>query len=214
MSDDWNIAFYRADLTPYPRDPVSHRTLRSANIGESYWPAGVEKIPADLSYRADLQRIIGKLHESAQTGLGAIFFGLYGHGKTSAAAICLKSALCRGGMAYMVEALTLRAAHDKPQNYLTNEGVPVWDMARRCHFVAIDDLGAEQRVEYGQPPDTRVVEELIRYRYSRKLPTFITTNLSVQALMVAYQDLKTIFLDPSRYEIVEVRGKNWRQGEA
>lgn len=215
MSDIWDIAFYRADLTPDKSEIVTKRSLINANIGEDYWNVSIEQIPDEhngkpVLYKHVLRRLIDSLHIDAKTGRGAIFMGLQGYGKTSAAAILLKSAMARGGQAYMADALALQRAVERRHKELTPEGVPVFDMVRNCHFVAIDDFGAEAKPAFGQPPDTRIMEEIIRHRNKRRLPTYITTNLSAAALKETYEGFITILTDKRRYEPVAVSGFNWR----
>jgi len=210
MSDDWNIAFHRAPLTPEPSERLTPKVLHNANIGREYWRASISKIPKGLAYRAALEGIVESLPEDEQSGKGVIFHGPYGSGKSSSAAIVLKAGLCRGGQGYFVRALDLRRAHDKSWATLTPEGLTVWDMVTRSQLVVVDDLGAEAQSEYGRGPDTRVVEALIRARYDSRLPTYITTNLELSRLTEVYASIASILLYPERFQIVSVREKSWR----
>lgn len=211
MGDDWNIFFHRSPLTPDPSVRITSRSLVNAGIGREYWGAGIKKIPDGLAYRSSLKSIIRNLHLDEPKGRGAIFYGKFGSGKTASAAICLKSAMIRGGQSFLIKSLEIKHIHDKRWTAISPEGVEMWSMATRTQFVAIDDLGAEAMPEFGRGPDTRVVEELIRARYDERLPTYITTNLDLHSLAETYNSIKTILLDPAHYRIVEVSGKAWRQ---
>lgn len=210
MSDDWNIAFHRAPLTPEPSERLTPKILLNASIGREYWKVSISQIPKGLNYRNSLQEIVDNLHEEEPQGKGAIFHGSYGTGKSSSAAIVLKAGLCRGGQGYFVRALDLKQAHDKSWATLTPEGITVWDMVTRSQLVVVDDLGAEAQSEYGRGPDTRVVEALIRARYDNRLATYITTNLDLSALASTYASIASILLYPDRFRTVAVRGKSWR----
>jgi len=212
MSDEWNITFMRAPLSPDPTSKLTPRGLRNANIGRSYWNANIAQIDDGYPYRAKLQKIIANIHVDERAGKGAIFYGNFGHGKTSSAVICMKAAMVRGAQAYLEPAVNVERAYEKTIFYLTPEGIQVWDMLTRCQFVTIDDLGNETVTSGYKAGDNRMVEALIRARYNDRLPTYITTNRPLEHLMKEYAGLATIFLDQSRYELVEVKGRNWRAG--
>lgn len=210
MNDNWNIAFYRAPLSPEPSERLSPKILLNAAIGREYWKVSIQQIPKNLPYRKSLQEIVDSLHEDEPLGKGAIFHGSYGTGKSSSAAIVLKAGLCRGGQGYFVRALDLKKAHDKSWATLTPEGITVWDMITRSQLVVVDDLGAEAQAEYGRGPDTRIVESLIRARYDNQLATYITTNFDLATLSSTYSSIASILLYPARFRTVAVRGKSWR----
>jgi len=209
--DAWNIAFFRGRLTPEPSDPLTPQVIQNSNIGKSYWDVGISKIPIEFRYRAAIQNIVTNLHVEERQGKGAIFYGDFGHGKTSSAVICLKAAMARGGQAYFEEAINLKRAHDKPIFCLTPEGIPVWDMVTKCHFVVIDDLGNETVTSGYEAGDHRVIESLIRARYNNRLPTYFTTNWPLEKLLTQYAGVASILTDLGRFRLVEVKGESWRR---
>jgi len=211
VSDDWNIAFFREVITPRRRDPITEQTLRNAGVGEEYWKGALlGAIPEGCPYKANLVSLIKRLHEDESNGKGAIFFGNFGFGKTAAAIIMLKGAIARGAQGFFFPAVDLEKTHDKPWAYQTPEGVHIWDMACRVHFFVLDDLGAELVSSGYKAGNTQIVESLIRSRHNKRLPTFITTNLSIPQLVTSYPSLRSILLDPKRFSVVEVSGKDWR----
>lgn len=60
------------------------------------------------------------------------------------------------------------------------------DMIRKVPYIAIDDLGTEpaEVLDYGNVTSPMV--ELFRYRYDKRLTTFVTTNLSPSQLKEKY----------------------------
>lgn len=199
------------DLLPEPRYRPSNGRLNSVNIGDDYWAASIEQIEAHLPYRSSLESIVADLHKDAESGRGAIFWGNQGAGKTACACICLMEAMARGASAYFADTFELRRAFERPSKEFTPNGQPVLRIAKGRHFLAIDDLGAESlKVEFGQPPDTRFLEEVVRARNSRRLVTYITTNLSPTDLLSRFASFGTILADKSRFRLVEVSGKFWR----
>lgn len=213
MSDDFEIAnpaFFRGEITPYRRDPVLPSTMRRTNLGRDHWKTQIKQIPDECPYKHDLQQLIDNLHIDHEKGKGAIFYGDQGQGKSCAAGIILKEAIARGGQGYFLYATALEAAYDRPQNHLTPEGIPVWEMATRCHFFVLDDLGGELHAAGYKAGNTQAVESLIRARYSNRLPTYITTNLAPAKWVEFYPSFVTILTDTKRFKSVKVFGKNWR----
>jgi DNA replication protein DnaC len=210
MSDDWNISFYRPPLWPDPRDPLTERAFINAMIGREYWFAKRTMIPDRCAYKEKLAEMVATLPADAAVGKGAIFYGGYGHGKSCGGVIMLKAAYVRGAQMFFRKANLMKPACLKPWAHLSPEGIQIWDMMTRCHFSVLDDLGAELAQAGYEAGDIRIMESIVRDRYDAKLPTYITTNLELNDLMAAYPSLSSIFLDPTRYYLVEVTGKNWR----
>ena len=210
MSDDWNITFLRPPLFERPKDPLTKRAFTNAMIGREYWFTKRTLIPDSCPYKHQLKSMIDTLPQDAAAGKGAIFYGGFGHGKSSGGVIMLKAAYVRGAQMFFRKANLMKEPFRKQWAYLTPEGVPVWDMMTRCYFSVLDDLGAELAQAGYEAGDIRIMESIVRDRYDAHLPTYITTNLSMVDLANAYPSLGTIFLDPSRYHLVEVTGKNWR----
>jgi DNA replication protein DnaC len=211
VSEYDHISFFRAILSEGFPDPVTSSTLRNAGVDEEYHDGSyIRSIPDECPYKRKLMKMIQTLHIDERQGKGAIFHGRFGYGKTAAAIIMLKAALAKGAQGYFYQALNIEQVHDKSWAYLSPEGVPIWDMACRSHVFVLDDLGNELQTAGYKAGNTQVVQALIRSRYNKRLPTYITTNLDISFLMESYPSLRSIFLDPKRYEIVEVTGKDWR----
>jgi DNA replication protein DnaC len=210
VSDDWNISFYCPPLWAEPKDKLTEGAFVNAMVGREYWFVSGSKIPSQCRYRSEIAKMVASLPEDAAAGKGAIFYGGYGHGKSSASVIMLKAAYVRGAQMFFRKANLMKDAFLKQWAFLSPEGVPIWSMMTRCQFAVLDDLGAELVLAGYEKGDIRIMESIVRDRYDAKLPTYITTNLEMKDLMTAYPSLSSIFLDSSRYYLVEVTGKNWR----
>jgi len=209
---DWSLNFYHRRLSPTPEFKVTKVMLRNAGIGKSYWPTSIGKIPDTCSYKEDLVQMVSDLPTDEQLGRRAIFYGNHGHGKTSASAIMLKAAMSRGGQCFHRIASSVEHAYEKRWVETNFDGIEVWDLLTRSQLLTLDDLGQEQAAAGYKAGDIRIVEELIRARYDKRLVTYITTNLPIQELAKQYPTIGSIFFDPKRFHIVEVDGHNWRHG--
>lgn len=106
-------------------------------------------------------------------GLGLIFWGMPGGGKTFAAA-CIANALIETGvsvrMATMGDILNKLPALSAPDKLFYLDGL------KTCGLLILDDLGMERRTDYAREQ----VFSIIDGRYLSKRPMIITTNLSLQ----------------------------------
>ena len=74
---------------------------------------------------------------------------------------------------------------------------PLIARAKRASLLILDDLGGDD------PPATTVVFEVLDHRVLRNLPTFITSNLSLDAVRAAYGERIRARLD-TRFEIIDL----------
>jgi len=125
----------------------------------------------------------------------------------------LKSAMARGGQCFHRFASSVEHAYEKRWLDKNLDGVEVWDLLTKSQLVTLDDLGQEQAAAGYKAGDTRIVEELIRARYDKRRPTYITTNLPIKELSKQYPTIGSIFFDPKRFYVVKVDGHNWRKDE-
>lgn len=210
---DWGLDFYHRRLSEVPEFDVTKSMLWNAGIGKSYWPAAIGKIPDSCNYKKSLRQMVESLSTDERLGRGAIFFGKHGYGKTSATAIMLKSAMARGGQCFHRIASSVEHAYEKRWTETNFDGIEVWDLLTKSQLLTLDDLGQEQATGGYKVGDIRIIEELIRSRYDRRLVTYISINLPLQIFVKQYPSIGSIFLDPKRFYLVEVDGHNWRHGE-
>lgn len=210
---DWGMDFYHRPLSSEPEFSITKEMLRNAGIGKSYWSVSVNKIPDKCSYKQDLLGLISSLPDDARRGRGAVFYGFHGYGKTSAAAIMLKSAMARGGQCFHRMLSSIEHAYEKRWTETNMDGVQVWDVLTKCQLVTLDDLGHELASGGYKVGDIRIVEELLRQRIDDRLVTYITTNLPIQELPKQYPSISSILFDPKRFHMIDVSGHNWRHGE-
>lgn len=209
----WDLDFYHRPLSPDPSFNVTEEMLLNAGIERLYWKCSISEIPDDCAYKAELTDMVKCLPKDERAGRGAVFWGKHGSGKTSAADIILKAAMARGGQCYHRMAGRIRHSYEKRWIETNRDGIEVWDLLTNSQLLVIDDLGHELAASGYQAGDIRIVEELIRVRYDKKLTTYITTNLPIPELVAQYKPIATILLEKARYRTVEVAGCRWRRGE-
>lgn len=80
-----------------------------------------------------------------------------------------------------------------------------------CSILFLDDLGVEYSTEY---PLSKF-EDFIEYRYSEKLPTFITTNIHPKELRKHLDWARIVdrILDPRWMQVVTIAGESMRKKE-
>ena len=103
----------------------------------------------------------------------------------------------------------VNAHRDRARNG-AREAAPL-DWVRRAALLVIDDLGTAGRKD-GKPTEAwlAAMEDVIDYRYSKRLPTIITTNLTRAQIAKLYQLRIAGRLDEiaDYYEIAQT---NWRR---
>ncbi len=80
-------------ITNRRREELTPEDYRLANIGENYWTAELEDIPKDWVGRKHVVTYCAKIVEHLKDGIGLMFIGPNGTGKTHLATICQKEAV-------------------------------------------------------------------------------------------------------------------------
>lgn len=110
-----------------------------------------------------------------RTGLGIVFHGPRGTGKTMIGNLVLKDLIGRGFGCYQTSFTAMVDAYAKGWR---NDEVLTWfdTRLRNAEVLFIDDLGRERNKGEGTVGES-MLEEVIRHRVACQMPTILTTNL-------------------------------------
>lgn len=169
-------------------------------------------VPERHEIMRKLLQYCANIHENRKEGIGILFYGMNGVGKTHLAVSVQKYAIRQGyktQFANLQGIVKLYAAawYDDEKDEIYQRRV------KNVDFLVIDDVGKGFQSKNSDLTPA-VFDELMRYRYQRKLPTIITTNASIAKLMEAYgnsvvsliegRSLQLFFENPNAFP-------NWRK---
>ena len=210
---------------------VTNSTLPTRNDLVSKLPAQIEGIEKDLLeetltqlYRKavearglEFQDITGtevgtKIQKVAEwmTGnpvkAGLVFQGTIGSGKTT-----LMYALygLYKQLASLVIYTTAYELHSQFKHYLEKDASR-YEEFLHAKYLFLDELGSEPERCQSYGTDYTPVQNLISYRYDRKLPTIVTTNLSDDMILDRYGP-RLMDRFNEMFSILRFKGKSYRK---
>lgn len=160
-----------------PRYPL-RRTLNADNLAykgvpREYYEASLETYPLNPTLVQLATNYIENLDVMLDDRINLLFYGANGSGKTYVSSIIVREAYRQrySSMRTTVQGL-IALQFDKRDNIaLQQKYDDIWN----CHFLVVDELGKEQFGE--RHYNVTLIEELLRHRDTRGLPTIICTNL-------------------------------------
>lgn len=166
------------------------------------------------------QDYISNLPAMKAQGMGLVYAGQNGVGKTHLACAVMSAAAAAG---YKIECIDLfsyvkmhldmfrldarlRAGYDDQIDELDGIAQHLDYIMMRARFLLLDDLGREHESQSGW--SNGQVFGLLRYRHTRNMPTIITTNLSFDELDERYTEGLSSYLLRATI-MVEMKGDDW-----
>jgi len=145
---------------------------------DNYEPHTPQQEEALRSVSAYMENIDDNLDK----GKGLTFVGPVGAGKTHLAAAVITAAKMRGYSAYFITEDGIFDRFKQEWNDPESE-IRFLQFIQRVRFLCIDDMGIRRPSDYV----TDRYEAIINNRYTRSIPTTITTNRSVEDLSAVYE---------------------------
>lgn len=180
--------------------------MRLANIPEDYWECDFENYTGPDLPREKTIQYLNQLGLMMDKGVGLLYVGDYGRGKTTLAMIAMKY-LTRARWDVYCTSLG-EIVETIQRSWKNDEEFDLIGKARKAGFLFIDDVGKEHRGQSGFVE--RVFDNLIRYRVQHRYPTVLTSNLTKSELQAGYGDSAISLLEGKLIPIT-VNGEDHRR---
>lgn len=183
--------------------------MYQANIGEDYWSCNFANFEGPLKAREVSKKYLDNLGEMKEKGIGLLYVGPNGPGKTTLAMIVMKY-LVRAGWNIYCTSLG-EVVENIQRGWGNQDDGEASEFIRRCReadFLLIDDVGKEHRGRTGFVQT--VFDNLIRFRVQHRKPTFLTTNFTKSELENTYGESAMSLLEGKVLPIT-VDGKDHRR---
>jgi DNA replication protein DnaC len=130
------------------------------------------------------RKVVARLREYTDSPVGWLYLhGPYGDGKTTLVALTVNMLRKNGAeVAFANVPQFLRYLRHCIDPRTNEDYAPTLDYIRRVPVLALDDLGAEKATEWA----VEQLYEVLNYRYVKRKPTLITSNLSPAELPDTY----------------------------
>lgn len=174
---DYNYNSMKKSLRAVPaRTRLSEENLILMGIPQEFWNTSLDELSKrhDDSIFKVVNKYVNNIHDNYEKGIGIFFFGSNGVGKTELSSVVGREAYRRR---YTVKFTTM--------NKLTPLGVKAgYDEDIKAEYYSyylnvdlliVDEVGKEQEGE--KKANITILEEVLRHRNMRMLPSIVVTNL-------------------------------------
>lgn len=187
---------------------ITRAHLKACNIPEDYWDCDFSNYLGPPNVRDSGKRYLQNLSSNKEEGVGIIFGGPPGPGKTTIAAIILKYLARAGWPCWMTSLGEIVENIQRSWNSDDEHTAEFLQKCRTVDFLLIDDLGKEHTGPSGF--SSTIFDNLIRYRVQHRLPTFVTTNLTRKTIKERYGDALLSLIE-GKCTVVTVNGTDIRK---
>jgi DNA replication protein DnaC len=190
------------------RDLSLFKMIR-ANIPKEFWHIDLDNFDGDSKAMRMVEKYCNKLDSAREKGIGFLFMGQNGVGKTSLSIIILKEALAKGYSAFYV---TLPEIFR--QIYLGYKHVEVlMELKKKLYdtdFLVISELGKDYHRADATLFMRSEFDTIFRQRRGDLRPIIMDTNLDMVELSDNFGD-SIISLFRSRLKILTLKGNDYRK---
>lgn len=182
-----------------------------SGIDEEYWEVTFNNFKSDQVAREEAEKYSQHLSNARKNGLGIIFHGDNGTGKSMLASIILMNAK---KLKYTVYFITFAELLELVKKSFDNEYYKHFyeTKVKNADFLCLDELGAEYRPKDIESFCVSQLSSLSRYRRRNNLCTIVTTNLEKSAFTNTYgKTINSLFSGCSKF--VSVVGPDWRNSQ-
>lgn len=145
-----------------------------ANIPRVYWKFKLEQYVGNHGATGKVKSYISTIPMAKRTGVGLLFYGTQGTGKTALLSCVMRGIVERGHTAqYTLLAKLFRAFMDKDYEFL--------EKIHSTDFLCIDDMD-KAHVSANTNWFETLVDEVFRYRFTRKKPMIVSYSGSLEQL--------------------------------
>lgn len=185
--------------------------LLQAGIPAIYWGLGFEHYEGDTKAKAVTKKYVGMIDEAFKEGMGLLFFGKHGTGKTMLSCIIGAEAIKKD---YTVKYIGITKVIDGIMAGFSNEQLKerLNTVITRTEFLILDDLGKEYRgIGDKLNPMVRLeLDRILRDRVNRGVATIGSTNYGKKEISNAYGD-SVFSIFRGNIHFVEVEGPDYRE---
>lgn len=187
-------------------DATTIKLLERIRLPKNYYEVGFTGMD-DSEHKTLLFNWYSNITDKIGTR-GLIFYGKYGTGKSSCAAILLKAALIRGIIGLWLDYADLKGI--KSYDTFFEVGVLLVDRAKEVPLLVIDELAIGSGTAGGRKSHDEVIfENIVRHRVNNRLTTIITTNHQPLSIKKMNPGIASILKEAT--ETVQVIGKDYRE---
>lgn len=186
--------------------------LDAAGIDKEYWDLSLaSNWNGDQIAKDRVEEYITNLSSAYDNGLGIVFHGTNGVGKTFLGVTILKKALELGKSVCFI---TMAELCQKMKSKIDSEGDREFyeDRVKNVDYLYIDNLGSEYRPQNFGTYTLAEFDILARHRRRNLLPTLLSTNLSREEFISQYgSSISSLFSASAQF--LHVQGSDFRQSQ-
>ena len=177
-------------------------------IDEEYWNIDFDDFQSDQVAKEEAKKYCDNLENARKHGLGFVFHGDNGTGKSTLSCIILIQAKKQKHSIYFATFSEVLSIIKK--SFASSYWKEYYDkMILNADFLCIDELGSEYRPKDLESFCVAELNSLSRYRRRHNLCTLITTNLDQNDFITTYgKTISSLFSGCSKF--VAVKGGDWR----